>query len=303
MSDEHDASAIPAPSRGVVLGLMALLSVIWGTTWGAIRISLEGFPPLVGAGLRFLVAGALVSIWTLWRKRRLMGDRRLLWLWPIQAGLTFCVAYGIVYWAEQWVPSSLVSVLFATFPLFVAIYAGFLLPGESLGRLGVVGIVLGFVGVATIFSEDLARLGGHTTQVAAAVTLLSPAAAAFANVSVKRWGSGLGPYALTAVPMLMAGAVLSLLGSVFERDRAIVLAPGPLLAMLYLAVLGSAVTFTLYFWLLERVPATRLSVIAYATPVIAVLVGNLVFDEPMTVRILAGALLVVSGVALVIRRA
>lgn len=286
----------------MILGSMALLSVIWGTTWGVIRISLDGFPPLIGAGARFLIAGGLVAGWALARRRSLVGDRRVLWLWPIQAGLTFCISYGVVYWSEQWVPSGLVSVLFATFPLFVALYAGALLPGERLGTLGAVGIVVGFTGVATIFSQDFRALDGGEARLAAAVTLLSPAAAAFSNVAVKRWGSGLGPVALTAVPMILAGAVLSLIGAVFEADRAIVMAPGPILAVLYLAVFGSAMTFTLYFWLLERVPATRLSVIAYATPVIAMAVGRLVFDEPLTPRMVVGGLLVVSGVSLVLRQ-
>lgn len=291
-----------APSRTLVLASMALLSAIWGTTWGAIRISLAGFPPLIGAGLRFLLAGIIVGVWATWRGRRLGGDPRLRWLWPIQAGLTFCLSYGIVYWAEQWVPSGLVSVLFATFPLFVAIYARWLLPAEHLGRLGLLGVLIGFAGVAVIFSEDLSRLGGRAVQTAAVITLVSPAAAAFANVAVKRWGAGLGPYALTAVPMAMAGGVLAIAGGVFERGREIVIAPQPVLAVVYLAVIGSAVTFTLYFWLLERIPATQLSVVAYAAPVIAVAVGMLAFDEPMTLRIGAGALLVVAGVGVVLRR-
>jgi len=154
----------------------------------------------------------------------------------------------------------------------------------------------------TIFSEDMSRLGGSQVRWAAVVMLLSPAAAGLANVAVKRWGSGLGPFALTAVPMAMTGAGLAALSAVAERGRPVVLGAVPVAAVVYLAVVGSALTFTLYFWLLEHIPATQLSMIAYGTPVIAVVIGVLAFGEPLTARIAAGAALVVVGVVLVLRR-
>ncbi len=282
--------------------LMALLVAIWGTTWAAVRLSLSGFPPLVGASLRFLLAAVVVALLARALGQPLGGDRRLRWIWPLQAVLTFGVSYGIVYWAEQWVPSGLVSVLFATFPLFVVLYARIILPDEQIGRLAVAGLVAGFCGVAVIFSEDMATLGGPEVQRACLVMLLAPASAALANVLIKRHAQGLSPYALIAAPMAMSGVGMGALAAIFERGRPIDPAPVPVAAVLYLAVIGSAVTFTLYFWLLERLPATRLSMVAYGTPVIAVVLGVLVFDEPITVRIVAGALLVIAGVVLVLRK-
>jgi drug/metabolite transporter (DMT)-like permease len=292
---------VTTPTRAVMMAIMALLVAIWGTTWAAVRLSLSGFPPLVGASLRFLLASIVVVALAKALRQPLAGDRRLRWIWPLQAVLTFGVSYGVVYWAEQWVPSGLVSVLFATFPLFVVLYARVLLPDERISRFAVLGLVAGFCGVAVIFSEDMGRLGGAKVQLACLVMLLSPASAALANVMVKRWGQGLSPYALIAGPMAMSGVGLGLLAMVFERGRPIDPAPVPVAAVLYLAVIGSAVTFTLYFWLLERIPATKLSMIAYGTPVIAVVLGVWAFDEPITVRIVAGGLLVIVGVVLVLR--
>ena len=118
---------------GREIGVFALLTVIWGTTWAAIRVSLEGIPPVTGVAIRFALAGlVLVAIGRLRGVRfgRLPGEARLWW---INAATTFAGSYGIVYWGEQWVPSGLAAVLFATLPLWIVILGHFLLPGERGG--------------------------------------------------------------------------------------------------------------------------------------------------------------------------
>jgi drug/metabolite transporter (DMT)-like permease len=154
--------------------------------------------------------------------------------------------------------------------------------------------------VAVIFSEDLHALAGPRVAFAAAVLLGSPVASALGNVAVKRWGRGIHPLSLSAVPMGLAVLVLGPLGLVAEAGREITFDTPSVLALLYLAVIGSAVTFMLYYWLLQRLPATSLSLITYATPVVAVTVGTLLLDEPFTPRILLGAALVVAGVAVAV---
>jgi drug/metabolite transporter (DMT)-like permease len=212
--------------------------------------------------------------------------------------LSFCCSYGVVYWCEQWVPSGLASVLFATFPLFVAVLAHVALPEERLGAASLAGILVGFAGVVLIFSEDFRRLGGPGVALASAVMLVSPLVSAVASVAIKKWGKGISPLSLTAVPMLIAGAVMGALALAVERDRPVAWTPASVGALLYLALAGSALTFSLYYWLLSHLPATRVSLIAYTTPVVAVTVGALFMDEPYTARTLAGSALVVAGVAL-----
>jgi len=289
--------------RPLIYAAVVLLTLIWGTTWGAITIGLEGFPPLKGVAARFLAASLLLLFCGRLLGWPLRWERRLAFLWPVQALLTFALPYGLVYWGEQWVPSGLTSVLFATLPLFVALFASGLLPEERLGGGGVAGILLGFAGVGVIFSEDLRALGGPEVLRAAPIVLVAPLASAVAQVVVKRWGRGLDALTLTAVPMGLCGLLAGAAALLLEAERPIVLAPAPLLATLYLTVAGTAITFSVYFWLLSRLPATRLSLIAYATPVVAVLLGTLVLDEPLTLRLGAGAVLVIGGVALTARPA
>jgi drug/metabolite transporter (DMT)-like permease len=289
------------PSRLVTYASLSLLVLIWGTTWAAIRVGLAGIPPLAGVAIRFGLAAAVLLLLTPFFGVRLGRDPMERRLWVANAALTFCISYGILYWAEQWVPSGLAAVLFATFPLMVALFAHLLLPGERLTPAGSVGILVGFAGVAVIFSEDFSRLGGPHVGKAAALLLLSPFTSALGAVSVKRWGKEVHPLSITAVPMAITALAMGGMAALFERGRPFVLDRPALLAVLYLALVGSAVSFTLYFWLLARLPATALSLINYIIPVVAVAVGTLWLHEPLTARIVAGAALVIVGVALALR--
>lgn len=289
------------PGPLLLSATFVLLCVIWGTTWSVIRIGLEGIPPFTGVALRFAIAAILLLVLGRVMGVRFGHGRREVGLWIVNALLAFCISYGVVYWAEQWVPSGLTAVLFATFPLFVAVLAHFGLPGERLVTASLVGILLGFGGVAVIFSEDFDLLGGPGVALASAVMLVSPVAAALASVAVKRWGAGIHPISLTAVPMAITAVIMGLVAVFLERERPIVFDRVSLGALLYLSVLGSAVTFSLYYWLLSQLFATRVSLIAYVVPVIAVAIGTIFLDEPLTTRTLVGTALVVAGVALTVR--
>ncbi len=289
------AGATPA----VVLAFAACC-LIWGTTWLAIRIGLEGVPPFTGVALRFGLAALMVLGIALARGVPLGRSARERWLWLVNGTLAFAGSYGIVYWAEQWVPSGLTAVLFATYPLFVATFAHLFIPGERVRPLEVVGVLAGFAGVGVIFSEDLRSLVGEGVSLAAAVMLGSPLVASIASVAMKRWGAGIHPLSLTAVPMAIGSALTGIVALATERDATLVWTARSFGALLYLTVFGSVVTFTLYYWLLQRMPVKRLALIAYIIPVEAVLLGTLI-DEPVSARILLGSALVVGGVALAVR--
>lgn len=285
-----------------------VLILVWGTTWAAIRVGLEGVPPFTGVAVRFALAGAVLLALSPLFDVRLGKSRIERRLWLVNAFGSFVIAYGIVYWGEQYVPSGLTAVLFATFPLFVAILAHFFLPGERLTVRAGAGVLVGFAGVAVIFSEDLARLSdpwaertlggvGPGIFVAASILLIAPAVAAVANVAIKRWGKGIHPLSLTGPPMLLASVCLGAVALVVERDLPVEWTPPAIASLLYLALFGSALNFMIYFRLLDRLPATRLSLFNYAVPVVAVITGALFLQEPVTWRLAAGAGLVIAGCA------
>ncbi len=290
------------PTRLLTVAALAALILIWGTTWAAIRVSLEGIPPITGVALRFTVAAAALLALVPFFGVKLGQSRAERWLWLANGVLTFAIPYGILYWAEQVVPSGLAAVLYATYPLMIAVIAHVLLPEERLTWKKVVGVLIGFAGVAVIFSEDFRALGGSGVLSAAAILLISPFLAALGSALVKRWGQGVHPLSITAMPMLITAVVTGAAALMLERGREVTFGTAPVLALLYLAIMGSAVTFTLYFWLLKHQTATAMGLITYAIPVIAVTVGTLFFDEPFTLRIVIGAALVLAGVAVAVRK-
>jgi drug/metabolite transporter (DMT)-like permease len=294
-------SATRRPGKPVIVATYALLCVIWGTTWSVIQIGLRGIPPFSGVAIRFALATVVLLGLSFARGIRLGAKPHEKMLWLVNGVLSFAVSYGVVYWAEQWVPSGLASVLFATYPLFVAMLAHFLLPRERIVLPELIGIVLGFFGVGVIFSSDFGALGGAQVAVASVVMLLSPLAAAIGSVAVKRWGGAIHPFSLSAVPMGISAGIMGAVALALERDRTFAWDPVSVGALLYLALAGSVVTFSLYYWLLSHMPAKRLALIAYTIPIIAVLIGAL-RGEPLLPRALAGSAMVVVGIALAVHR-
>jgi drug/metabolite transporter (DMT)-like permease len=274
------------------------LTLVWGTTWAAIRVGLTGLPPFTAVAVRFAIATVILLVIAKVMKIRLGAKPHEKKLWVVNGLLFFSVSYGVVYWSELYVPSGLASILFATFPLLVTLFAHAVLPNEPLRPRAGIGALIAFAGIVVIFSEDLAKIGGPKTVSAAAVLLLSPLVSSISSVMVKRFGSGIHPISLAAVPMAIAAAVMTVLALVFERGKPVVWNAATIGSLFYLSVFGSALTFTLYYWLLGHVRAGRVALIAYATPVIAVITGVVLLHERLTPRFAVGGGLVIAGVAL-----
>jgi len=298
MTHQTETPRIPA---GRMRAAVALLVLIWGTTWAAIRVGLEGVPPFTGVAIRFAAASLLLLALVPAFKAKLGGRPRERAVWLANGVLQFGISYGVVYWSEQYVTSGLAAVLFATFPLFVAILAHFLLPGEPLHRTGLVGVLAGFAGVAILYSEDLSLLGGPRVAFASVIFLLSPLTSALANIVVKRWGKGMHPMSTSIVPMAIGAVILGTIALTRERHLPMRFDATSVGSIAYLVVFGTATTFLLYFWLLSHYPARKMALIAYGTPVVAVFVGTIFLDEPLTARMIVGSIVVVTGVAVAVR--
>src|SRR5215210_1044684 len=139
-------------SRSLVFGLYAMLALIWSSTWVAIKIGLEDCPPLLGAGIRFAAAGLVLLALTAARGRSLRTDHRLA---ALLAVFPFALAYGLVYWGEQYVPSGLAAVLFGVLPLYVALLGAAFLPDQPLRGRVVAGVLVAMGGLALAFAESI----------------------------------------------------------------------------------------------------------------------------------------------------
>jgi drug/metabolite transporter (DMT)-like permease len=289
-----------SPSPLAVASGFAVLCLVWGTTWSVIQVGLRGIPPFTGVSLRFALASALLYAIARARGVPIGRTARERGLWVANGMLAFTGSYGVVYWSEQWIPSGLAAVLFATYPLWVALLARALLPVEAATWREGIGILVGFCGVGVLFAEDFTALGGADVRRAAVVMLASPLAAALGTIAVKRWGGGIHPLSIASGSMAVSAVTTGAIALAVERGQDVVWNPSSIGALLYLALAGSALTFGLYYWLLSHRPAKRLALVSYVVPVVAVAIGTL-RGEPLTAQVLAGAALVLGGATVVTR--
>ncbi|MEA2363134.1 MAG: hypothetical protein QOD71_2279 [Thermoleophilaceae bacterium] len=278
-------------SRSAVWGLYALLVLIWSSTWVAIKIGLEDCPPLLGAGIRFAAAGLVLLAVTRARRRSLRTDVRLA---VVLALFPFALAYGLVYWGEQYIPSGLAAVLFGVLPLYVAVMgAAFLVDQPVRGR--VIAGVLVAIGGTLAFAESI-DLGDRELALAGAAALaVSPFGAAVGNISLKLRASELDAVVLNGWAMLGGGLVLLVASGLGESWGDAAWSADAVGSIAYLALVGSAVPFVGLTVLLRHISAQAMSYLAMLLPFGALVFGAALYDESITGRALGGAALVAAG--------
>lgn len=279
-----------------------LLCGIWGSTWLFIKLGLEDLPPFTFAGIRFLIAVAILSTIVAFRRLSLPKTWGNWLLLMISGVLAFSVNYGLLFWGEQYISSGLAAVLQSTIPAFGLVIAHFYLPGEQMTPAKIFGIVLGVIGVAVVFSNQL-DVAGPKALAGCAALVVSAIGAAYSNVLVKAYGKHLDPAILAGAQMFFGLIPLFLIGIPWEGNplnfhwtaMAVV-------SLFYLAVVGSVFAFLLYYWLVRNMDVTKTMLIALVTPVVAVTLGLIVLHEKLHWRTLLGGLMIISGIAIIMTR-
>jgi drug/metabolite transporter (DMT)-like permease len=279
-----------------------LLCLIWGSTWLFIKLGLEDLPPFTFAGIRFVIASAI--LFAIMKARRLSLTRtRADWMLLAVTGvLSFSLNYGLLFWGEQYISSGLAALLQATIPAFGLVIAHFYLPDEQMTPAKIFGIVMGVAGVGIVFSNQLSVAGPRALAGCAAL-VLGAACAAYANVLVKQRGAKLEPGVLAGgqmlfglIPLLAIGIPLEGSPLEFHWTRMAVI------ALFYLAIVGSVVAFLLYYWLVQHMDVTKTMLVALVTPVVAVLLGIVVLNEELNWRTFAGGAMIISGISFIVLR-
>jgi drug/metabolite transporter (DMT)-like permease len=279
-------------SRGTVIGLYAVLVIIWSSTWVAIKIGLEDCPALLGAGIRFAAAGLALLAVAAVQRRPLRTD------WMLAAVLAlapFAFAYGLVYWGEQYVPSGLAAVLFGVLPLYTAFLAGVLLPDEPLRAPLLVGVLIGIGGLALAFLESVELGSDDKAALGAAALALAPLGAAIGGVAQKLRAGELDAVVLNGWAMLVGGLLLLGASALGEDWGDAVWSAESIGSIAYLALFGSAVAFVTLTVLLRHISAQAMSFLAMLLPFGALIFGATLYDEPITARAVGGAALVAAG--------
>jgi drug/metabolite transporter (DMT)-like permease len=279
-----------------------LLCLIWGSTWLFIKLGLNDLPPLTFAGIRFVIAAIILFSLIAVRRVPLPRNRRDLMLLALTGVLSFSLNYGLVFWGEQYISSGLAALLQSMLPAFGLIIAHYYLPRERITLPRMLGVLLGVLGVAVIFSNQL-QVSGPRALWGSAALVVSAFCAAYANVLVKTYGLNLQPSVLAAGQMVFGLIPLLLIGIPLEGNplkfhwTAIAL-----FSLLYLAIVGTVIAFLLYYWLIHNMDVTKTMLIALVTPVTAVILGMLVLKEEMHWRTLVGGAMIMSGIGLIVVR-
>jgi drug/metabolite transporter (DMT)-like permease len=294
----HAGAASPAAPAWKVWSALWIVYLIWGSTYLAIRVMVETVPPLLGSGVRFSVAGAvMIGVLSLHRSVR---PTRAQLLSALLVGLLLPGANAVVTVAEQEVPSSVAALLIASVPLWVILMRRG--SGERVSRAGIGAVLVGFAGVAL-----LVRPGEQSGD----ATVLGLAAVVFAAVM---WASGSfasprlklprDPLVSTGWQMLLGGLAIVTVGLALGEAPEVdpeAFSTRSVLALGYLIVFGSWVAFTAYAWLLQNAPISKVSTYAYVNPVVAIVLGFLILDEVVTPITVIGAAIIIVAVALVVR--
>lgn len=276
---------------------------MWGSTYLAIAIAVQTLPPLLSAGIRFLLAGVLLSAWLVarhgWRMLRI--DRTELGGAALVGALLLAGGNGLVVLAERTVPSGLTALVVASVPLWIVVFR--LVAGDRVRASLVAGVVVGFAGVAFLVIPRGA--GGEVDPVGLLTALVATFSWALGTFASPRLRLPRDPLASTALQMLAGGALLLVVAVAIgepgqadpERFSAASLA-----AMAYLVIFGSLVAFSAYTWLLQHASVSVVATYAYVNPVVAVLLGVVVLGELVTPSMLIGAAIILAAVAFIVSR-
>jgi drug/metabolite transporter (DMT)-like permease len=279
----------------------AIIYFVWGSTFYAIRVGVLEVPPFLLAAMRFVIAGAALYGWTRARGERGPSGRE----WAsvsLVAILIFVMDYGLVFWAEQRVPSGLAAVMLATIPVFMTLGEIFVLRTQRLTVRLVMALLIGLCGVGVLVSRSL-NLGGAPIDGLGAVALIVAAMSWSIASALTRMLPMPGSKVVSSGAQMLAGGVflatISCLLGEYRNFDATSVSRGAWIALAYLIVAGSIIAFTAYVWLLHHESPTKVGTYAYVNPVVAVVVGYFLGGEELGLRTILGTVFVLISVVVI----
>lgn len=289
------------PSRTTLILAFAAIYLVWGSTYLGIRVAVATLPPFLMAGLRFIVAGGLVVGWIAatrgfratarhWRDNAIIGTFLLLG------------GNGLVVWAEQYIPSGLTALIIGSQPLMMVLTDWAWRGGHRPTFLTGAGLLLGFSGVAWLVAPWESAAGGGLHLGGVVAILAGGVFWAIGSIYGRRVRTPAEPLTASAIQMLCGGGALIVAG--FAHGDVAAFSPAAVsssswLAFAYLIFVGSLVGYSTFVWLMKHSTPARVSTYAYVNPIVAVLLGWLILDEPITVRTLEASAVIVVSVAII----
>ena len=286
-------------SNAVVWALFIGLGFFWGSSYFWIKVGLETVPPLTLIAGRLVLASVFLWAVVLLTREPLPRSSRQYGHLLVMACVNIVLPFVLIAFGEQSIDSALASILNATVPLFVIILAPMFLPDEGITWPKIAGLAVGFAGVILLVAPDLvnvqdADLTGELLLIGSSLSY------AVGNVYAKRNVRGLAPRIPALFQVFLAALIVVPAALVIDRPfETVHPAPEALAAIAWLGIIGSGFAYLCYFTILANWGATRTSLVAYLLPVVGILLGTAILDDPLTVNRIAGTALVIAGIAIV----
>ncbi|QRN97740.1 EamA family transporter [Archangium violaceum] len=284
-------------SRARLLFAYIACFVLWGSTWSVVKVGLADLPPLRFAGTRMLLAGLVLVPFS--GLRRFRPDARTWWMLVGVGVLQIALPYGLLFVAQQWIPSSWSALLFSTYAVWLLLVGRLLLPDQPLTPLKLGSAALGLAGIVALQYEHLRGLGfSGLVVVGCVLTLLATVSISVANVLVRRSLAHVSTSLSVCVQTLSSSVLLLGASFAFESHLPGHWTPRAVLAIVYLAVGATALTYQLLFWLLQRVPLAVIGAMPLLDTLVAVFLGVLMLGERVDSSLLVGGALILASAAL-----
>src|ERR1700688_4226331 len=278
-----------------------IIYFVWGSTFLAIRVGVREVPPLILAAMRFFVAGIVLYGWMIARGERSPSGRE--WRSATLLGLViFVLDYGLLFWAEQRVPSGIAAVMLALIPAFMALSEIIFLRTQTLTVRLVVALLIGIGGVAVLMSRSLNLGGAPIDKRGAAALIFASMSWSVASALTRKLTLPKSKVMSSGAQMLAGGVLLAVTAAAlgeFHNFHPWSVSREVWLALLYLIVAGSIVGFTAYVWLIHHESPTKVGTYAYVHPIVAVLVGYFLGGEALSMRTILGSLFVLVSVVVI----
>jgi drug/metabolite transporter (DMT)-like permease len=279
----------------------AIVYFVWGSTFLAIRVGVREVPPFLLAAMRFSVAGLALYGWTLARGER--SPRAREWASAfLLATLIFVFDYGLLFWAEQRVPSGIAAVMLATIPVFMALSEIIFLRTQRLTLRLAFALLVGIAGVAVLVGRSLSLGGAPIDRLGAVALIFAAISWSVASALTRKLPLPPSKVMSSGAQMLAGGTLLALAAAAlgeFRNFHPTTVSRGAWLALLYQIVAGSIIGFTAYVWLIHHESPTKVGTYAYVNPVVAVLIGYFLGGEALGLRTILGALFVLISVVVI----
>jgi drug/metabolite transporter (DMT)-like permease len=296
--------ATNAKSQTSIILALSAVYVFWGGTYLAMKIAIETIPPFIMGGTRFLTAGLLVYIWEIYKGQK--PPEKSHWLYASLLGiLMLLIGQGGIIWAQQYVPSGVAAIIFATVPLWMTLISWVCQGAQRPNNLVIFGLFLGFFGIVLQVKNSLLGVDINSNHwVGYIVLILAAVSWAWGSVYSRVFRLPASPLMSIALQMLTGGTfyiVVSLLKGEWKQFEVLSISLGSMLSLGYLILFGSIIGFSAYIWLLKVADPTMVSTYAYVNPVVAVFLGCTLAGEPLTLNDAVVAMLILTSVVIISR--